>query len=98
MGRIKNEDLYILDQTVSGNDRLIGSDGDDLKKTKNFSVDDLLLYLQNNNPNAFKLNTLNTAPTNASDTGTIGETRIDSDFIYVCIASNTWKRVAIATW
>ena len=50
MGRIKNEDLYILDQTVSGNDRIIGSDGDDLKKTKNFSIDDILTYFQNNSP------------------------------------------------
>ena len=50
MGRIKNEELYILDQAVSGNDRLIGSDGDDLKKTKNFSVDDLIAYFQANNP------------------------------------------------
>ena len=55
MGRIKNEDLYILDQLVSGNDRLIGSDGDDLKKTKNFSVDDLLGYFQNNNPTDYVL-------------------------------------------
>lgn len=55
MGRIKNEDLYILDQLVSGNDRLIGSDGDDLKKTKNFSVDDLLGYFQDNNPTDYVL-------------------------------------------
>lgn len=55
MGRIKNEDLYILDQLVSGNDRLIGSDGDDLKKTKNFSVDDLLSYFQDNNPTDYVL-------------------------------------------
>jgi len=55
MGRIKNESLYILDQTVSGNDRLIGSDGDNLKKTKNFSVDDLLGYFQNNNPTDYVL-------------------------------------------
>lgn len=57
MGRIKNEDLYILDQLVSGNDRFIGSDGDDLKKTKNFSVDDLLSYFQNNNPTNYVLPT-----------------------------------------
>lgn len=57
MGRIKNEDLYILDQLVSGNDRLIGSDGDDLKKTKNFSVDDLLDYFQDNNPTDYVLPT-----------------------------------------
>ena len=57
MGRIKNEELYILDQTVSGNDRLIGSDGDDLKKTKNFSVDDLLAYIQANTPSDYVLPT-----------------------------------------
>jgi len=57
MGRIKNEELYILDQTVSGNDRLIGSDGDDLKKTKNFSVDDLLSYIQANTPSDYVLPT-----------------------------------------
>ena len=95
MGRIKNEDLYILDQTVSGNDRLIGSDGDDLKKTKNFSVDDLPGYFQDNNPTDYALNT---APASAADTGTTGEIRIDADFIYVCTATNTWKRTAIATW
>jgi hypothetical protein len=22
----------------------------------------------------------------------------DADYIYVCTATNTWKRVAIATW
>lgn len=39
-----------------------------------------------------------TAPANASDTGTAGEIRWDSNYIYVCTATNTWKRVAIATW
>ena len=41
MGRIKNEDLYILDQTVSGNDRLIGSDGENAGRTKNYLLGDL---------------------------------------------------------
>jgi hypothetical protein len=60
MGRIKNEELYILDQTVSGNDRIIGSDGDDLKKTKNFSIDDILTYFQNNIPTSYTLPTATT--------------------------------------
>ena len=42
-------------------------------------------------------NTTN-APSSASDTGTTGQVRIDSDYIYVCVATDTWKRVAISTW
>lgn len=37
-------------------------------------------------------------PANASATGTAGHVAWDSDYIYICTASNTWKRAAIATW
>ena len=47
---------------------------------------------------SISLSTLSTAPSSASDTGTEGEIRIDADYIYVCTATDTWKRVAIATW
>jgi hypothetical protein len=46
----------------------------------------------------FRLSALNTAPANASATGTLGEIRLDASYIYICTATNTWKRVAIATW
>lgn len=46
----------------------------------------------------YRLSALNTAPANASDTGTPYEIRIDADYIYICTATNTWKRVAISTW
>ena len=46
----------------------------------------------------FLLSALNTAPATASSTGTLGEIRIDANYIYICTATNTWKRVAIATW
>lgn len=39
-----------------------------------------------------------TAPASASATGTAGEVRYDADYIYVCTATDTWKRVAISTW
>jgi len=39
-----------------------------------------------------------TAPSSAADTGLVGDVRICSDAIYVCTATNTWKKVAIATW
>lgn len=37
-------------------------------------------------------------PASASATGTQGTITWDSSYIYVCIATNTWKRVAIASW
>lgn len=46
----------------------------------------------------FQLIALNTAPANAGDTGTLGEIRVVDGYIYVCTATNTWKRAAIATW
>jgi hypothetical protein len=36
--------------------------------------------------------------TTASDTGVKGDICHDSNYIYVCVATNTWKRVAISTW
>ena len=38
------------------------------------------------------------APATATSTGSAGQIKIDADYIYVCTATNTWKRVAIATW
>ncbi|NBW16668.1 MAG: hypothetical protein EBR82_52695 [Caulobacteraceae bacterium] len=39
-----------------------------------------------------------TAPATSGATGTAGDIRYDADYIYVCTATNTWKRAAIATW
>lgn len=46
----------------------------------------------------FKLSALNTAPASATATGVLGEIRVTSGFIYVCTATNTWVRSALATW
>lgn len=37
-------------------------------------------------------------PASATATGTTGTVCWDSSYIYVCTATDTWKRVAIATW
>jgi hypothetical protein len=37
-------------------------------------------------------------PASASDTGVAGEICWDANYVYVCTATNTWKRTAIATW
>ncbi|WP_157578269.1 hypothetical protein [Tenacibaculum ovolyticum] len=41
---------------------------------------------------------LNDAPTSSTATGSPGQIRYDEDFIYMCIASNTWKRIALTTF
>lgn len=38
------------------------------------------------------------APSTASDTGTAGQVEWDASYIYICTATDTWKRAAIATW
>ncbi len=37
-------------------------------------------------------------PASATATGTAGEICWDADYIYVCTATNTWKRAALSTW
>ena len=37
-------------------------------------------------------------PASASATGTTGDIVWDSNYIYVCVATNTWKRTALTTW
>jgi len=46
----------------------------------------------------FKVNNLNTAPASSTALGAIGEIRITSDYIYVCVGINAWKRAALSTW
>ena len=37
-------------------------------------------------------------PASSSATGTTGAIEYDADYIYICTATDTWKRVAISTW
>ena len=37
-------------------------------------------------------------PASASAPGVAGQIRYASGYLYVCVATNTWQRVAIATW
>ena len=46
----------------------------------------------------YRLSALNTAPASAAAAGTLGEIRVDANHIYVCTATDTWKRTALTTW
>jgi hypothetical protein len=39
-----------------------------------------------------------TVPTTASSAGTAGDIAYDASFVYICVATNTWKRATLATW
>ena len=49
------------------------------------------------NTNGIIISTSQT-PASASATGTAGTVTWDSDYVYVCTATNTWKRAALSTW
>lgn len=40
----------------------------------------------------------NSAPANANDAGDAGTIRYDANYVYVCVAANTWKRANLSTW
>jgi len=42
--------------------------------------------------------TASNPPASAGSAGVAGTIAWDSDYIYVCVATNTWKRVDISTW
>ena len=46
----------------------------------------------------YMLSALNTAPSSASDTGTLGEIRITATAIYICVGVDEWKKADISTW
>jgi hypothetical protein len=37
-------------------------------------------------------------PSTATSTGTAGDIRYDAGYVYVCVATNTWKRAALTSW
>ncbi len=66
--------------------RLIGSAPSQVSRNKDFGK------------LAFVETAMVPVPASATATGTQGQLAQDGSYLYVCTASNTWKRVAIASW
>lgn len=49
------------------------------------------------NDNTIRVRTARTVAT-ATSTGNAGDIAWDSSYVYVCVATNTWKRAALTTW
>jgi hypothetical protein len=45
-----------------------------------------------------KVSTPGSAPTSPTASGAKGQIIYDDNYIYICTATNTWKRAALATW
>ena len=41
---------------------------------------------------------VSTVPATSSSTGLAGQIAYDTTYVYICVASNTWKRAALSTW
>jgi len=39
-----------------------------------------------------------TVPATATSTGVAGQVAYASGFLYVCVATNTWRRTALSSW
>tara|TARA_R110002012_G_scaffold294024_1_gene489896 strand:- start:1778 stop:2020 length:243 start_codon:yes stop_codon:yes gene_type:complete len=74
---------YATTQSTTS-DKIIGTDAASSDATKNFELGVLAV--------------VGTAPAATGSTGTTGQIAADANYLYVCVAANTWKRVAIAAW
>ena len=88
MGKIKNETVVV----PTGEDKLLGSNfgGAETGDTVNVTVDSIDEY--------FMGKRIANVPSSASDTGIAGQIAIDGSYTYLCTATDTWMRAAIATW
>jgi hypothetical protein len=37
-------------------------------------------------------------PASATSTGTIGQVAIDTEFLYLCVSTNVWRKVTLTTF
>lgn len=90
-GITKYRDLTICDGKAAIFAHFDGSAGSlGLKNSSPTAVLDI-------NSDILRLRTSKT-PASAGAAGNAGDICWDADYIYICTATNTWKRVAIATW
>lgn len=78
---------YIAPVFLSLTDKLLGTDTSSSNITKNFELGRVLELF----------NSASVPPTNAS-TGTKGQIAVNETHLYICVATDTWRRVAISTF
>jgi hypothetical protein len=59
---------------------------------------DLIDSMNNKQDDGAPITFLPSAPATSSDTGAFGNMAFDADYLYVCVAVNTWRRMPISDW
>ena len=88
--------IISLINAIANNLGLYNIKGKNLSINKNATIKGNLQVEGNTTSNFIMKN--NVAPASSSSPGVPGSIIYDTDFLYVCVANNTWKRVAISTW
>lgn len=103
-------DTTTYERLTIGSDSLIFNNGNqDYDITiENITGDTVFQYDAGNDDFTFSSNliisgstfrlTENRTITNSGDTGLKGEIAWDEDYLYICVADNTWKRTTLASW
>jgi hypothetical protein len=73
--------------TPADADKILGTDADATDATKNFLFSAVRTYI-----------ITSSVPASAGATGIAGQLAYDATHLYICVATDTWKRVAISTW
>jgi len=47
---------------------------------------------------AFSSFTIVSVPVSSSATGSVGQIALDTSYMYVCVADNTWKRISLGSY
>lgn len=87
--------------TINVNDSASVSESLSVFRTQSYNITQLFIGVEYD----FLLDDLRTSgvktvapPNSATDTGVKGQVAVDDNYIYVCIATNTWVRAALSTW
>ena len=73
-------------------DLLLGSDVGSADATKNFTFEAIRDFISAQHADVTNV------PASAGSTGVAGQLAVDANYLYACVATNTWKRVAISGW
>jgi len=78
---------YIQPLFLSLTDKLLGTDTSTSNITKNFALGDVL-----------ELFNSASVPDTLTSAGTKGQLAADETHLYVCVATDTWRRVSLSTF
>ena len=83
----ETNDLWLGDGTYQWNDINIIAAGDINIESGGFTIFYSTLVLDSGD-----------VPINSGDAGVVGQFAWSSGFVYICIATNTWRRIQHNTW